>query len=153
MVAVTVERTVHCEPEEFLALVMDPERYATVADKLGPVSGVRREGDVTEFRSRLPGFPVPGPTVVSRMRLTPGERVDIGYAPLPRNRLVRRFSVLSASFVCTRVPEGTRVRRSVAFGFVPSVRWLVEPVLRRTLRADVDREIDAAKRLLESGRF
>ena len=99
MARVTVERTVRCTPEEFLALVMDAERYAQIDDKLGRIDWVRRDGDITQFkfRSRLPGLPGPAPKVVSRMRLTPGERVDIEYAPPPHNRLVRRLSTFAAS--------------------------------------------------------
>jgi hypothetical protein len=151
MIRVTVERTVRCRPEEFLALVMDPERYARVDDKLGRIDWVRREGDVTEFRfrSRLPGLPGPAPKVVSRMRLTPGERVDVAYAPPPHNRLVRRVSSFAASFVCTPVDGGTRVARTIAIGFPPLLRPLVEPILRRTLRPDVEREVQGAKDLLE----
>ena len=151
MIRVRVEQTVRCSPDEFLALVLDPRRYAEVDDKLGPIDWVRREGEVTEFkfRSRLPGLPGPMPKVVSRMRLTPGERVDIEYAPLPHNRLTRRLSTFSASFVCTSAGDGTRVTRTIEFGFVPVVGLLVEPILRRTLRPDVEREIRGAKETLE----
>lgn len=151
MVRAMVERIVRCAPEEFLALVMDAERYAEVDDKLGRIDWVRREGDVTEFRfrSRLPGIPGPGPKIVSRMRLTPGERVDVEYAPLPQNRVPRRISTFAASFVCAPVAEGTRVIRTIEIGFVPVIGLLVEPILRRTLQPDVEREIKGAKELLE----
>lgn len=154
MVRVTVEQTVRCTPDDFLALVMDAERYAQVDDKLGRIDWVRREDDVTEFgfRSRLPGLPGPALKVVSRMVLTPGERVDIAYAPLPQNRLVRRVSTFAASFVCAPVNGGTRVTRTIEFGFVPVIGWLVEPILRRTLRPDVEREVRGAKELLERTR-
>jgi len=35
--------------------------------------------------------------------------------------------------------------------FAPPLRWLVEPVLRRTLPVSVERELRLAKQLLESG--
>ncbi|RBM17997.1 hypothetical protein DI005_20380 [Prauserella sp. PE36] len=154
MARVTVERTVRCTPEEFLALVMDAERYAQIDDKLGRIDWVRRDGDITQFkfRSRLPGLPGPAPKVVSRMRLTPGERVDIEYAPPPHNRLVRRLSTFAASFVCEPAEDGTKVTRSIEIGFPPALRWLTEPLLRRALRPDVEREIDGAKELLERTR-
>jgi hypothetical protein len=153
MATVTVERIVRCTPDQFLALVMDAERYATVDDKLGTIDWVRREGDVTEFRfrSRLPGVPGPGPKVVSRMTLTPGSRVDVAYAPLPQNRFTRRVSTFSASFVCTPVADGTLVTRTIDMRFIPPVGLLLEPLLRRTLPPDVEREIQGAKVLLEQG--
>jgi len=150
MVEVTVEETVSCTPEDFLALVMDPRRYAEVDRKLGRIDWVRREGDVTEFRFRsaLPGLG-PGPKVVSRMTLTPGRRVDVRLPNRPENRLARRVSTFEAHFECVPVDGGIRVRRRIAFGFAAPLRWLVEPVLRRKLRADVEAEVRGAKRLLE----
>ncbi|MCR6482291.1 SRPBCC family protein [Amycolatopsis sp. OK19-0408] len=150
MVEVTVEETVSCSPDAFLALVMDPRRYAEVDRKLGPVDWVRRDGDVTEFRfrSKLPGFG-PGPKVVSRMTLTPGERVDVRIPDRRENRLARRLSTFEARFSCVPVEGGIRVTRWIAFGFPAPLRWLVEPVLRRKLPADVEAEIRGVKRLLE----
>ncbi|MGI5353162.1 SRPBCC family protein [Streptomyces sp. CA-250714] len=152
MIRVTVEQTVRCTPEAFLALVMDPERYARVDAKLGRIDWVRHQENVTEFkfRSRLPGLPGPAPKVVSRMRLTPGEAVHVRYAPAPHNRLVRRVSTFAASFVCTSEDDDTtRVVRTIEMGFAPPLRHLAEPVLRRTLRPDMEREIRGAKALLE----
>ncbi|MEU4520056.1 SRPBCC family protein [Amycolatopsis sp. NPDC024027] len=150
MVEVTVEETVSCTPEAFLALVMDPRRYAEVDRKLGRIDWVHADGDVTEFRFRsvLPGLG-PGPKIVSRMTLTPGRRVDVRLPDRPENRLARRFSTFEAHFECVPVDGGTRVRRRIAFGFVAPLRWLVEPVLRRRLPADVEAEVKGAKRLLE----
>lgn len=150
MVEVTVEETVSCSPDAFLALVMDPRRYAEIDRKLGRIDWVRREGDVTEFRFRsvLPGLG-PGPKIVSRMTLTPGVRVDVRLPDRPENRLARRFSTFEASFECVPVDGGIRVRRRIAFGFAAPLRWLAEPVLRRKLPADVEAEVRGAKRLLE----
>lgn len=152
MASVTVEQTIQCTPAEYLELVMDAEKYAQIDDKLGPIDWVRRDGEITEFRfrSRLPGFPGPAPKVVSRMRLIPGERVDVEYAPLPHNRLVRRISTFSASFVCTPADDGIRVVRTIEIGFAPVLRWFAEPILRRALLPDVEREVQGAKALLES---
>jgi Polyketide cyclase / dehydrase and lipid transport len=150
MVEETVEETVSCTPEAFLALVMDPRRYAEVDRKLGRIDWVRADGDVTEFRFRsvLPGLG-PGPKIVSRMTLTPGRRVDVRLPDRPENRLARRLSTFEASFECVPVDGGIRVRRRIAFGFAAPLRWLVEPVLRRKLPADVEAEVKGAKRLLE----
>jgi hypothetical protein len=41
------------------------------------------------------------------------------------------------------------VTRAISFDFSPLVRWWVEPVLRRTLPASVERELRMAKQLLE----
>jgi hypothetical protein len=151
MVRVMVQREIQCTPDDFLALVMDAERYAEVDAKLGRIDWVRRDGDVVDFqfRSRLPGMVGPEPTVVSRMRLTPGERVDVEYAPPPHNRLVRRISDFSASFVCEPTTDGTRVTRTIEMRFVPPLRWFVEPILRKTLPPDIENEVDGAKELLE----
>jgi hypothetical protein len=150
MVEVTVEEFVSCSPEAFLALVMDPRRYAEVDRKLGRIDWVRSEGDVTEFRFRsvLPGLG-PGPKIVSRMTLTPGERVDVALPDRPENRLARRMSTFEASFSCVPVDGGIRVTRRIGFGFATPLRRLLEPVLRRKLRADVEDEVRGAKRLLE----
>lgn len=150
MVVVTVEETVSCSPDAFLALVMDPRRYAEIDRKLGAIDWVRRDGDVTEFRFRsvLPGLG-PGPKIVSRMTLTPGERVDVRLPDRPENRLARRFSTFEASFACVPVEGGIQVTRRLAFGFAAALRPLLEPLLRRKLPADVAAEIKGAKRLLE----
>jgi hypothetical protein len=150
MVEVTVEETVSCPPEAFLALVMDPRRYAEIDRKLGRIDWVRREGDVTEFRFRsaLPGLG-PGPKIVSRMTLTPGERVDVRLPDRPENRLARRVSTFEASFSCVPVAGGIRVTRRIAIGFAAPLRRLLEPLLRRKLRADVEDELRGVKRLLE----
>ncbi|EOD67588.1 SRPBCC family protein [Amycolatopsis vancoresmycina] len=150
MVEVTVEEFVSCSADEFLALVMDPRRYAQVDRKLGRIDWVRSAGEVTEFRFRsaLPGLG-PGPKVVSRMTLTPGRRVDVRLPDRPENRLARRFSTFEAHFECVPVDGGIRVTRRIAFGFAAVLRPLVEPVLRRRLRADVEAEVRGAKRLLE----
>jgi hypothetical protein len=150
MVEVTVEETVSCTPDAFLALVMDPRRYAEVDRKLGRIDWVRREGDVTEFRFRsaLPGLG-PGPKIVSRMTLIPGERVDVRLPDRPENRLARRVSTFEASFSCVPVTGGIRVTRRIAIGFAAPLRRLLEPLVRRKLRADVEDELRGAKRLLE----
>lgn len=138
-------------PEELLEFVMDIERYTEVDDKIGPIDWARRQNNVTEFkfRSTLPGIPGPTPKVVSRMQLTPGERVDITYAPLPQNKLNHRISTFNASLVCEPVDGGTRVTRTLSIEFMPFLRWLLEPILRRTLPADVEHEIWQAKEYLE----
>lgn len=153
MVHVTVKRTIRCTSDDFLALVMDPERYAQIDDKLGPIDWVRREGNVTrfKFRSRLPGVPGPTPKIVSQMTLTPGERVDVEYAPVPENRMTQRISTFAASFVCAPAPGGTQVTRDIEFHFTPLLSWFIEPILRRSLPPDVEREVQGAKNLIESG--
>ncbi len=147
--------TIECTADELLEFVMDPERYTEVDSKIGPIDWVRREGTTTEFRFRgvLPGLPGPAPKMVSRMSLTPGERVDVRLPPIPANRLANLVSDFSASWVC--VPSdgpvgGTTVTRTVRCGFRPPVKWVAEPILRRTLRPDVEDEIRQAKAHLES---
>lgn len=151
MITVTAEEIIRCTPTEFLDFVLDPERYAEVDSKIGKIDWVRRDGDVVDFRFRsaLPGIPGPAPKVVSRMRLTPGERVDIAYAPLPHNKLNHRISSLQASFVCDPVLEGTLVRRTLSIEFIPVLRQVIEPILRRSFPDDLSRELRSAREYLE----
>ncbi|MEZ7126340.1 SRPBCC family protein [Nonomuraea sp. AD125B] len=152
MVQVIVEETIRCTPQEYLDFVMDAERYAEIDDKIGPIDWVRRVGHIVEFRfrPRLPGIPGPAPKLVSQMRLTPGRRVDVRYAPLPRNRLNHLLSRFSASFEAEAVADGvSRVRRTISIDFAPFLRWLLEPALRRRLPADVRNEVRGSKRRLE----
>jgi hypothetical protein len=145
--------TIRCAPDDWLDLVLDVHRYATLDDKIGRIRWVHRDGHLTEFRftPRLPGVPGPGPAIVSQMRLVPGERIDVQLAPPPRNLISRAAVRFGACFSCTPVPCGTRVTRSISFGFSPAVRWLLEPVVRRRLAASVERELRLAKELLERG--
>jgi len=150
MVEVTVEQQISCAPDEFLALVMDPRRYAEIDSKVGDIDWVHRDGDVTEFRfrSHLPGIPGPGSKIVSRMALTPGARVDVRLPEVPENRFARLVTTFSASFVCARAGGGTKVTRTIAIGFRGPLR-VFEPILRRRLRPDVVAELRGAKTLLE----
>jgi hypothetical protein len=149
MLTVEVTETISCTPDELLEFVMDPERYAEVDSKIRPVRWVRREGNVTEFEFRPKLAGLPGPPSVSRMELTPGERVDVALAPPPANRLARLASDFDASFVCTPVDGGTKLVRTLNFHFRPVLRWFAEPMLRRQLLADVREEVRLAKEYLE----
>ncbi len=144
--------TINCPAERVLEFVMDPRAYAAVDRKIGAIEWVRRAGDVTEFRfgSRLPGIPGPAAKVVSRMTRTPGERVDVRLPPIPANRLANLVSEFSASWVCAASGERTAVTRTVRCGFKGPLKWFAEPVLRRTLRPDVEDEMRQAKAALES---
>jgi hypothetical protein len=55
----------------------------------------------------------------------------------------------NASFVCEAVPEGTRVTRTMSAELHPTVRWLVEPILRRNLPENIETEVAQAKRYIE----
>ncbi|MFI7637502.1 SRPBCC family protein [Nonomuraea sp. NPDC049400] len=153
MVQVIVEETIRCTPEEYLEFVMDADRYAEIDDKIGPIDWVHRIDNLVEFKFRpvLPGIPGPAPRLVSQMRLTPGRRVDVRYAPLPRNRLNHRLSRFSASFEAKATADGvSKVTRMISIEFAPLLRWLLEPILRRRLPADVRKEVYGAKQRLES---
>ena len=130
----TVQReiTIRCSPEEFLGFVMDIERYAEVDDKLGSFDWVRREENFLEFRLRpiLPGVPGPAPRMTAQGRLT-------------------RMLTFAASFAFDRVEEGTLVRRTFGVELRPAFGWLLEPILRRSLPADIENELRQAKRYLE----
>jgi hypothetical protein len=151
MVRVEVERTIGCTPEVFLEFVMDVDRYTEVDDKIGPITWVRRHGDMTEFKfqPKLPGLSLPEPKSVSQMRLTPGERIDVRLAPPPHNKINRRMSEFSASWTTEAVDGGTHVTRMISFDFNPVVGWMFEPVLRRTLPESLERELRLAKKILE----
>lgn len=151
MVEVELEESIRCLPDMWLDFVMDVQRYASVDDKIGPIRWVRRAGDLLEFKftPRLPGLTLPALRIVSQMRLTPGRRIDVRLAPLPRNLTSRLASRFWASFACERENGGVRVTRAISFSFNPAVRGFVEPVLRRTLSQSVERELRRAKHILE----
>jgi hypothetical protein len=134
--------TLHSSADEYLAFVLDVERYRQVDDKLGPIDWVRSEGNVTEFRFRpkMPLMPW-SPKVVSRMTLTPGERIDIQYAPKPHNRLARAMSSFSAFFVVEPTSGGIRVTRSVTISLPLLLRPVERLTLGRRLQASVEREL------------
>lgn len=144
--------TIDCPADRVLDFVMDPRAYAAVDSKIGAIDWVRSDGDVTEFRfgSKLPGMPGPAPKVVSRMSRTPGERVDVQLPPIPANRLANLVSEFSASWVCVPSGGGTAVTRTVRCGFKGPVKWIAEPILRRTLQPDVEDEMRQAKAALEA---
>lgn len=153
MAEAQVTETIRCTPDDLLAFVMDIERYAEVDDKIRPVEVVRREPTLTEFRFRpkLPGVAMPSPKWVNQMRLTPGERIDIANAPLPRNKLANRMLTFTASFAVEPVDDGTRVVRTVRMDFKPWARPLGERLLQGKLQAGVEEEIRRAKKYLEAG--
>lgn len=150
MLTVEATETIFRPPDDVLAFVMDPERYALVDRKIRPIRWVRRDGNLCEFAFRPSLLGIPGPPTVSRMRLTPGERVDVQLAPAPANRMTRLLVEVEAAFVCTPVDGGTRLDRRLSFRFRPVVRWLAEPLLRRGLARDVRDEVRLAKEHLES---
>lgn len=151
MVEVELEESIRCSPDVWLDFVMDVQRYAGVDDKIGPITWARRAGDLLEFKftPRLPGLTLPALRIVSQMRLTPGRRIDVQLAPLPRNLISRLVSRFRASFACEPENGGVRVTRAISFSFNPVVRGFVEPVLRRTLPQSVERELRLAKQVLE----
>lgn len=151
MVEVELEESIRCSPEAWLDFVMDVHRYAGVDDKIGPISWARRTENVLEFKfkPRLPGLSLPTLRIVSQMRLTPGRRIDVQLAPLPRNLTSRLTSRFRASFACEPESGGVRVTRAIRFSFNPVVRGFFEPVLRSTLPQSVERELRLAKQILE----
>lgn len=152
MVRVQVQETVRVAPEDFLGLVMDIERYAQVDKKISPVLWRRRNGDVVEFACRPKLAGLRQPKVVQYAQLTPGRRIDIGLTPLPANRIAHALARFQASFECEAVEAGTRVVRTLEFQFTPTVRWLLEPLLRRRLEGEVREELELAKQHLEHER-
>lgn len=152
MLTVKVEETIGCTCEEFLAFVMDIERYAEVDKKIHPVTWWTREGDVLEFacKPRLGG--IPQPATVQTVRLTPGRRIDISLSPLPQNRMQHAMADFRASFECAEVAGGVHVTRTLQFTFSWATRWFLEPLLRRRLPREVREEIELAKRHLEKHR-
>ncbi len=131
-----------CTAEEYLAFVLEVERYREVDDKLGSIDWVRTDGTVTEFRFRpkMPLMPW-SPKVVSRMTLTPGERIDIAYAPPPANRMARVLSSFSAYFAVEPSDDGIRVTRSVTITLPAPLRPIEQLTLSRKLQTSVEREL------------
>lgn len=152
MVDVTRSETIGCEPQQWLDLVLDVHRYALVDDKIGRIWWVRHSGDQTEFKftPRLPGVSLPGLPIVSQMRLVPHQRINVRFAPLPRNLGSHAAVRFRARFSCEAVPEGVRVSRMISFRFTAPLGLWIEPVLRRTLPVSVERELRLAKQLLEA---
>lgn len=140
-----------CSADEYLSFVLDVERYRQVDDKLGPIDWVRRDGNVTEFRFR-PKMPLTpwSPKVVSQLTLTPGERIDIAYAPKPQNRLAHLLSSFSAFFACEPADEGIRVTRSVTISLPRPLGLVERATLGRHLQASVERELELSHQLLEA---
>src|SRR5256885_8327371 len=140
--------TLPCGAEEYLGFVLDVERYRQVDDKLGPIDWVRTNGTVTEFRFRpkMPLMPW-SPKVVSRMTLTPGQRVDIEYAPKPENRLARALSSFSAYFTCEPVDGGLNVTRSVTISLPALLRPVELLTLGAHLQKSVERELALSQRI------
>lgn len=134
--------TLACGAEEYLAFVLDVERYRQVDDKIGPIDWVRTQGVVTEFRFRpqMPLMPW-SPKVVSQMTLTPGQRIDIEYTPPPANRLARALSSFRAFFACESVEGGIRVTRSVTISLPAPLRPVERVSLGRRLQKSVEREL------------
>lgn len=149
MIQVQVVETIGCTPDDLLEFVMDIERYAEVDRKIHPVTWARRDGNLLEFECRPKVAGVPQPKVLQRVRLTPGERIDIVLSPLPSNRLQHAIAQFEASFECAEAEGGTRVTRTLTFRITPLLRWLLEPLLRRRLPTEVREEIQLAKRHLE----
>jgi hypothetical protein len=152
MVDVSKTTVIRCSAAELLEFVMDIEAYTAIDEKIGPIDWARRRGDVADFvfTPRLPGIPIPVPKVLQYAHLTPGKPVDIGFAPPPANRLAHLSSRFHASFVATPMPEGTKFTRTFSLTFGPPLGWLVEPILARTLPADIEGELAGAKRCLEA---
>ena len=133
--------------DEVLEFVMDIERYQQVDTKIKPVEQVTRTPTRTEFHfhPKLGGIRMPGPTTGSSMQLTPGARIDVTLSHNP----LRRLSGFHASFEITAVDDGTEVLRTLVFTFRPPLSWIVEPILRRRLPAEVEDELQQAKHYLE----
>jgi len=146
MTTAVTTRILRGSAEAFLAFVLDVERYREVDDKIGPIDWVRTVGLVTEFRFRptVPGLRL-APKVVSRMRLTPGQRIDIDYSPRPQNRLAHRLSTFAASFECVPDEGGTRVTRTISIGLPRLFRVLEGPLLQRRLQRSIERELDLSQ--------
>jgi hypothetical protein len=149
MAAGTATATIRTSADEYLAFVLDVERYRQVDDKLGRIDWVRTEGYVTEFRFRpkVPLMPW-SPKVVSRMTLTPGQRIDVRYAPKPHNRLAHAVSSFSAFFDVERADEGVRVTRSVTISLPRLLRPIERLTLGRRLQASVERELALTRDVL-----
>ncbi|WP_033443386.1 SRPBCC family protein [Saccharothrix sp. NRRL B-16314] len=158
MVEARAQLVMACSPDEFLEFALDVERYAQVDDKLGPFAWVRHEEDRVEFEFHpvMPGIPAPSPKMVPKMIaqgvLTPGKRVDVGLAPLPKSKFWHRLMKFNATFECEPVENGTLVTRTMTVELVPAVRWLLEPVLRRNLPKNIEAEIEKAKTYIEQHR-
>jgi len=151
VVEVELQETIRCSAQTWLEFVLAVDRYREVDNKIGPIPWSSRVGNLVEFkfRPRLPGVRLPPSYIVSQMRLTPWQSIDVALAPLPRNLISRPALQFSAQFSCTPCNDGINVTRSVCFAFTPGLSWYTDPILRRTLPVSVRRELDLTKALLE----
>ena len=147
MLKVVVEETMNCTPDDFLEFVLDVHRYAEVDDKIGKIDWAHRDGNTTDFKFRpvLPGIPGPAPKMVMRVARVPGDTIEMSLAPLPHNRLNHRLIRFDGTFECTQVEGGTHIRSVTTMDVTPAARWLMEPLLRRNLAANIRAELDRAK--------
>jgi hypothetical protein len=151
MLEVVVEETMNCTADEFLEFVMDVRRYAEVDDKIGAIDWAERDGDVVDFKFRpvLPGVPGPAPKMVMRVLKVPGKRIEMSLAPLPHNKLNHRLMSFDSVFEVEPVEAGLLVRSISTFDISPVARWLMEPILRRGLRANIEAEMERAKAYMD----
>ncbi len=132
--------------KEVLDFVMDLHEYRKIDKKLGVIRWLRRDGDTVTFRFRPWLLGLPGPVTTQRLVRTGDSRIDIS-PPFPSWQ--DRLAGFEASFVCHDHPEGTTVTRRLDFTLSPALRWFLDPILTRWLKAEVPREIAAAKARLE----
>lgn len=151
MVEVTVEEAMNCTPDDFIEFVLDVHRYAEVDHKIAAIVWARRQGDLTDFKFKpaLPGLPGPAPKMVMRVHRVSDTRIEMSLTPLPHNRLNHRLMTFTSSFDCTPTEGGTVIRSVTSIGVAPVARWLLEPVLRRNLPADIEAEMKRAKAYMQ----
>lgn len=141
-----VEATEHIDAtaDEVLAFVMDLDRYRQADHKIRRVRSTRREGDdvVVSMWTRAGGLPVPA---TQRLRLSPGERIDVTNEPSWQDRMVD----FRGEFVCEPVPEGVKVTHRYTFSFKGPGK-LLEPLLRSWLTRDIKNEVRRMRLILES---
>jgi hypothetical protein len=145
MIDVQATEVIDRSPDDILEYVMDLDRYRAADHKIVKVLSFHRDGNdaVVAFRSRARGLTA---RARQRMRLVPGQRIDVTNVPSWQDRLVG----FEGSFVCEPVSGGTRVTHRYVFDFKGPGRWIAEPYFRRWMARDIAEEVGRMKQLMEA---
>lgn len=143
MIAVESSAVIKRAPQEILDFVLDVASYRRADHKIGPVYRVRPDSNdvIVSFIGQLRGLPTP---TTQRMRLTPGERIDVSFVPNWQSRMLG----FHGSFDCRPGSGGTYVTHRYTFDFKGPAR-LLEPYLRKWLQTDITEEVQRMKAILE----
>jgi hypothetical protein len=143
---VQATQDIDASTEEVLGFVMDVDRYSQADRKIRRIRRLERHGDetVAAMWTRVRGVPAPA---TQRLRLTPGQRIDVTNEPSWQDQLVE----FHGEFTCTPAEAGVRVTHRYSFDFKGPGK-IVEPLLPKWMAQDIEAEVDRMRTVLESNR-